>query len=131
LIERLTRLDDFVPYVSFFFGAGVDLRPVLKDLRLKNRTRKDTIEVLTTFLEDIEKDKRARGFAKEDLEAFAREFCERSGWKAKELFTLLRLAATGRTASPPLFDTLVTLGKDRFRLRLREAIDALKAEADW
>jgi glutamyl-tRNA synthetase len=129
--ERLTRLDDFIPYVSFFFGGSVDLRPVLPDLRLKNRTRKETIEVLTTFLEDIEKDKRARAFAKDDLEAFAREFCERSGWKGKELFTLLRVAATGRTASPPLFETLVALGKDRFRLRLRDAIDALKAAADW
>jgi glutamyl-tRNA synthetase len=129
--ERLTRLDDFIPYVSFFFGGSVDLRPVMPELRLKNRTRKDTIAVLTTFLEDIEKDKRARSFAKEDLESFAREFCERSGWKAKELFTLLRVAATGRTASPPLFETLVALGKDRFRLRLRDAIDALKAEPDW
>ncbi len=129
--ERLARLDDFVPYASFFFGGSVDLRAVLPEFRLKKRTRKETIDVLVSFLEDIEKNKRARTFAKDDLETFGREFCEKSGWKPKELFTLLRLAATGRTASPPLFETLETLGKDRVRLRLRDAIDALKADADW
>jgi glutamyl-tRNA synthetase len=128
--ERLARLDDFVPYVSFFFGGSVDLRPVLGEFRVKNRSRADVIGVLQQFIEEIEKDRRARAFGKDDLEAFAREFCERQGWKPKELFTLLRLAVTGRTASPPLFETMAACGKDRVRLRLRDAIDALRALPD-
>jgi len=129
--ERLQRLDDFVPYASFFFGGSVDLRPVMPEFRLKKRTRSEVIEILRSFAEGIEKDKRARSFAVADLEAFAREFCERTAWKPKELFTLLRLAATGRTAAPPLFDTLAACGKDRVRLRLRDAITALESEPDW
>ncbi len=126
--ERIQRLDDFVPFASFFFGGSIDLRAVLPEFALKNRTREEVIEILTRFLEEIEKDKDARAFTKETVEAFARGFCERSGWKTKEIFGLLRLAVVGRTAAPPLFETLVACGKDRTRLRLRDAIEALKAQ---
>jgi glutamyl-tRNA synthetase len=126
--ERIARLDDFIPYASFFFGGSVDHMPVLSKLSLKNRTPKDVIGILKTYVDEIEIDHRARTFEAADLEAFSRDFCERHAWKPKELFTLLRIAATGRTAAPPLFDTLAQLGKDRVRLRLRDAIDLLRAQ---
>jgi glutamyl-tRNA synthetase len=129
--ERIDRLDDFVPYVSFFFGAEVDYEAVLGKLRIKKRTRQDVITVLATYLEEIERDRDARAFTVEALEAFSRDFCTRHGWKPKDLFTLLRIGATGRTAAPPLFDTLAVLGKDRVRLRLRSVIERLMAEPDW
>ena len=65
------------------------------------------------------------------LEAFSREFCEREGFKPKELFTLIRIGISGRTAAPPLFDTMAVMGKDRCRLRLRDTLAFLKAEPDW
>ena len=34
---------------------------------------------------------------------------EERGWKAGDLFMAIRVAVTGRTATPPLFDTLVAL----------------------
>ena len=125
--ERLTRLDDFVPYVSFFFGASLDYGPVVPQLRIKGRTHAQSAMVLRAFVEEIEKDTQARGFTPEGLEAFSRGFCERHGWKAKELFTLLRIAVTGRTAAPPLFDTMALVGKDRARMRLRDLVDLLQA----
>jgi glutamyl-tRNA synthetase len=124
--ERISRLDDLIPFASFFFGASIDLRPVLGEFALKGRTRAEVIDVLALFLEDIEKDRAARSFTKEAIEAFSRAFCERTGWKTKEIFGLLRLAVTGRVAAPPLFDTLAACGKDRVRLRLRETIDTLR-----
>ena len=39
----------------------------------------------------------------------------------------VRVAATGRAATPPLFDTLAVLGKEVVRRRLRRAIDLLRA----
>jgi glutamyl-tRNA synthetase len=125
--ERLTRLDDFVPYVSFFFGASLDYAPVLPQLRIKGRTHAQSAAVLRAFVDEIEKDTEARGFTAAGLEAFSRGFCERHGWKAKELFTLLRIAVTGRTAAPPLFDTMALVGKDRARMRLRDLVDLLHA----
>ncbi len=126
--ERIERLDDFIPYVSFFFGGSVDYAQVLPKLKLKKRTPAEAAKILATFLEEIERDTTARAFTAEPLEAFARGFCERHEWKARELFTLLRLGAVGRTAAPPLFDTLAVLGKDRVRMRIREFAAVLAAQ---
>ncbi len=129
--ERISRLDDFIPYASFFFGGEVDYDAVMPKVRLKKRSRKEVTKILKTYLDEVEKDPDARGFSAEGLEAFSRSFCERHDWKIKELFTLLRLGATGRTASPSLFETLATLGKDRARLRLRALLERVKGEAEW
>jgi glutamyl-tRNA synthetase len=37
----------------------------------------------------------------------------------------IRVAVTGRTATPPLFDTLVALGRERTLERLDRALDVL------
>jgi len=37
----------------------------------------------------------------------------------------IRVAITGRTATPPLFDTMVALGRERTLERLDQAIGAL------
>ena len=124
--ERIETLDDFIPYASFFFGGSVDYGPVANKLRIKKRTPKESAKILAAWAEGIEKDPQARQFSVEGLEAFSRRFCEEQGWKPREVFTLLRIGATGRVAAPPLFDTLATLGKDRVRLRLRDAVAYLK-----
>jgi glutamyl-tRNA synthetase len=129
--ERIAHLDDFIPYAAFFFGGAVDYGAVLPHFRLKKRSRAEIMEILRKFVDELEKDPSARAFTAETLEPFARSFCERHGWKPREVFTLLRISATGRTAAPPLFDTLVALGKDRVRMRLRDAVSRLQAEPDW
>jgi glutamyl-tRNA synthetase len=40
----------------------------------------------------------------------------------------IRVAVTGRTATPPLFDTLVALGRERTLARLDRAIETLTEE---
>jgi len=101
--------------------------PAVADLVPKKRTAAETIEILVAWLDAIEKDPEARGFSVAALETFCRRFGEEHGWKPKDLFSTLRVAATGRSAAPPLFDTLALLGKDRVRLRVRDAIEALRA----
>jgi len=128
--ERINRLDDFIPYVSFFFGGEVDYAAVLPKMVPKKREKKETLKVLKAYLEGIEKDEAARAFTAEGLGAFSKSFAQAQGWKPKELFPLLRAATTGRTASPSLFETLAALGKDRVRLRLRGAIEALRKSPD-
>jgi glutamyl-tRNA synthetase len=39
---------------------------------------------------------------------------------------LLRLAATGKKATPPLFETLAVLGRELVRRRIRQCIDYIK-----
>ena len=55
----------------------------------------------------------AVAFEADELEPPLRALAEARGWKAGDLFMAIRVAVTGRTATPPLFDTLVALGRDR------------------
>ena len=46
------------------------------------------------------------------IEAALRAFAEAAGWEAKDVFMTVRVAPTGRAATPPLFETLAVLGKE-------------------
>ena len=59
----------------------------------------------------------------DELEPPLRALVEARGWKAGDLFMAIRVATTGRTATPPLFDTLVALGRERTLARLDAAIE--------
>jgi len=58
-------------------------------------------------------------------EAALRKLAETQGVSAAKLIHPLRLALTGRGASPPIFDVAVVLGKDRTLRRLRRLIERL------
>jgi nondiscriminating glutamyl-tRNA synthetase len=66
-------------------------------------------------------------FEADELEPPLRALAESRGWKAGDLFMAIRVAVTGRTATPPLFDTLVALGRDRVLDRLERAESTLAA----
>ena len=67
-------------------------------------------------------------FEADELEGPLRRLAEEHGWKAGDLFMAIRVAVTGRTATPPLFDTLVALGYERTLARLDGAIALLDKE---
>lgn len=121
--ERIQRLDEFVPLTEYFFSGDLDYAPVAKDLLPKGKTPKDVSEGLLAFGEalDVQRD-----FGAPALEALARGFAEKIGWQSKELFMVLRNAATARKATPPLFETLVVLGRELTRRRLRLAAEYIK-----
>jgi glutamyl-tRNA synthetase len=121
------RLDDFIPYMSFFFGGSVEYVAVRDKLKpVAGKSGPETAELLDEYVQEIERDNTARSFTAPALEAFSREFCQRHAVKAKELFMLLRVAVTGRTASPSLFDTMAICGKDRCRTRIRDVVAYLR-----
>jgi len=64
-------------------------------------------------------------FEADELEPPLRALAESRGWKAGDLFMAIRVAVTGRTATPPLFETLVALGRDRTLARLDRALAVL------
>ena len=126
LRERMERLDQFIPAASFFLTGDLDYSApgVLEQLVPKGRDRTATATALAGLCDHLEETIRG-DWAHDALEAACRSFCEKSGWKTKELFMGIRIAVTGRTASPGLFDTLAAVGKDLTRRRLRMAAQAL------
>jgi glutamyl-tRNA synthetase len=114
--QRVQRLDEFIPMTEFFYSGDLDYTPVAKDLIPKNRTAKDVADCLLGFVEalDVQRD-----FSHTALEAATRAYAEKIAWDPKELFMVVRMGATARKATPPLFETLAVLGRDVVRRRLR------------
>lgn len=125
--ERVELFSDFVAKTDFFFYGDVDHAALGADLLPKKRTRAETIEVLKAITEwlDLQRD-----FSAAALETDAKVFAEKVGWAGKEVFMLLRVGATARKATPPLFETLSVLGRDLVRRRIRECIETLKKMPD-
>jgi glutamyl-tRNA synthetase len=124
--ERIEKLEDFVDYARFFFVGEVAYdAEALKKLVPKGRTPRDTAKTLKELLE--EHLDALLDWQPAVLESILRSFCERTGWSPNEAFMTLRVAVTGRPASPPLFDTMAVLGKEVCRQRIRRAQEIVKS----
>jgi len=78
------------------------------------------------FIELAEKVDAMEEYTIENIEKAMRDICEAKTWKTKELFMPVRVAVTGRKASPPLFESIHVIGRERTRRRLRMASEYLK-----
>jgi glutamyl-tRNA synthetase len=124
--ERLPVLGTIGELVGFLWVDEVSLD--MATLVPKRWDASTTVEGLQAARDEIA----AVGevsYEADELEAPLRALCEARGWKAGDLFMAIRVAVTGRTATPPLFDTLVALGRERTLERLDRAIELLAAHA--
>ncbi len=62
-------------------------------------------------------------FSKQPWEEAFKQLVEEEGMKMGQLAQPVRVALTGRTASPGLFDVMEILGRDRTLFRLRQGIE--------
>ena len=116
--ERLPRLGAIGDLVGFLFVHEPELdTAVLVPKRWDVAT---TLDGLAAARETITAGGET-SFDHEGLEASLRALAEARGWKAGDLFMAIRVAVTGRTATPPLFETLVALGFERTLTRLDRA----------
>jgi len=124
LQARIEKLEDFVDAASYFFNGDLALSTeTLASMLPKGKSEPEVAKALEAVLEVIDG---APTLAPEALEPTLRTLAETLGWKPKDLFMPLRVAVTGRSATPPLFETMAVLGKERCRRRLRGALAALK-----
>jgi glutamyl-tRNA synthetase len=55
-----------------------------------------------------------------------RAFVEESGFNAGQVFGILRVAVTGQKVSPPLFESMEIIGRDKVLERLKKAVEILE-----
>ena len=120
--ERLKKLSEATELTSFFFVE----QPRYNPLRViqKGMVRDDTREALSraiTAVEPIDE------WSAERLEPTLRDLATALDLTTGQLFGALRVAVTGRTAAPPLFETMEVLGKERCLARLYAADFFVKA----
>jgi len=118
--ERARTLAEVAELAQFFFVDELDYEPGL--LMGKNMTRESVIQALETAQQRLGQ---LEVFDAESLEAVLRPLAVELGLKTGQLFGSLRIAVTGRTAAPPLFQTMAVLGKERCLRRIEAALARL------
>ena len=118
--ERAKTLAEIAELTEFFFVEELDYDPAL--LIGKKMTQESSLQALEISRQRLEK---LAAFDTESLEGVLRPLAEELGLKAGQLFGALRVAVTGRTAAPPLFQTMAVLGKERCLKRIATALDML------
>ncbi|MGA3029392.1 MAG: glutamate--tRNA ligase [Candidatus Limnocylindrales bacterium] len=124
--ERLPTLSAVGDLIDFLFVRDLDPDPAtIVPKRWDAATTAAALGVAREVLADVGR----VSWEADEIEPPLRRLVEDRGWKAGDLFMAIRVAVTGRTATPPLFDTMVALGYERTLARLDRAIGRLEAQA--
>ena len=111
--ERIKRLDEIVPKVAFLF-ADPGIEDSAREKVLEKEGAAEALAAASEALASVE-------FQADQIEVALRTVPETTGVKAKVAFQAVRVAVTGTTVSPPLFESLELLGKERTLARIAAA----------
>ena len=103
--EKIARLDEFPDYARFLF----------EDVEASVDGGAEVVAAARGALADLEP------FTAEAIEAALRDVVERLGLKPRQAFQPIRVAVTGSTVSPGLFESIELLGRERTLRRLSAA----------
>jgi glutamyl-tRNA synthetase len=120
--QRIVTLDDAPEMGGFFFEDEVHPQP--DELVGKKMTPAESLDAIKRAAQILgELSEVNHETAEEPMRALADEL----GLKAGQLFGILRVAVTGRTVSPPLFETMAVIGKETVLERINQAEEMLAA----
>jgi glutamyl-tRNA synthetase len=118
--ERARTLAEVIELAQFFFVAELDYEPDL--LIGEKMSRESVTQALRAAKQRLSP---LEAFDASSLEGVLRPLAAELGLKTGQLFGTLRVAVTGRTAAPPLFQTMAVLGKERCLGRIEAALQRL------
>jgi len=119
--ERLVTLDDCIAFGGFFFQENAEPNP--EELVAKGLDAKGSADVarkaynILAALPEI---------THASAEPPLRDLVEKLELKPNQVFGILRVAVTGQTVSPPLFESMEVIGRDKVLERVRNAIGILE-----
>jgi glutamyl-tRNA synthetase len=120
--ERMQRLDEAAPLVEGFFTEELSYGA---DELLGKRFRDNAAGAAEALRDAKARVEALPSWDHESLELALRALAGERGIKAGDLFMLLRVAGTGRPVSPPLFESMAVLGRERCLRRLDDALSKL------
>ncbi|CAM2069048.1 glutamate--tRNA ligase [Sulfidibacter corallicola] len=118
--KRIHKLGDFMKHCDFFFYSDLAYDKAL--LAPKGKEPEDTRDFLQKLVWELEK---VVDFQKEALEAAIVKVAQIHGWNLRQATHAVRVAVTGKTVAPPMFEVLEIVGSDVSRNRMMQAIQAL------
>src|SRR3989344_3374386 len=112
---RISTLLDFLDWTDFLFVQEFAVSPELKnEYKIANLTKE--FRLLQQRLQGVE------DFNHTKVETVFRAAVEELGLKAADLVHPIRVALTGKTVGPGLFETMALLGKEKTIQRLADAV---------
>jgi glutamyl-tRNA synthetase len=124
--ERLVKLGDVHPLVAFVWEPDdVVASWYGPELLVPKKADPDTARLALERGRAVLLDLDEADFSADVLEQRCREAADDAAMKPGVFFTPLRVAVTGRTVSPPLFDSLELVGRDRALARIQTALGKL------
>jgi len=123
LRPRAKRLTDFVDQATPLLTEPVEYEPEAVTKHLSSPELAEHVAALVEALGALS------AYDEASIEAAVRATATARGIKAGALIHATRVAVTGRTASPGLFEVLAWLGPERTRARLTQLLDFLSTRA--
>jgi glutamyl-tRNA synthetase len=118
--DKISTLAEFWPLARSFFEGPVH-DPRAREKVLAKPGAREALGDVRAALGDL-----PEPWSQEEVERVLRGTAERSGVRPKELFQPLRVALTGTTVSPGIFETVRLLGRDETLARVDEALEDLQ-----
>jgi glutamyl-tRNA synthetase len=118
LKPRAKRLHDFVTQGRLFLSDAIEYDPAAVEKHLRPIDTAGHLEAIETAFAELDT------FDPASTEAALRATAQLRGVKAAALIHAVRVAVTGKTVSPGLFEVLALLGRMRVRHRLAAALRA-------
>jgi glutamyl-tRNA synthetase len=119
LRPRTRLLPDFSHWARAFFSDDFDYDPEARAKFWKDPKVPDLLAKLADALDAL------ADWSHDPCDHALRALAEAEGVKAGLLINATRVAIVGRAVAPPLFDTMVVLGKPRVVSRLRRAVPVI------
>ncbi|MFW3169451.1 glutamate--tRNA ligase [Geodermatophilus sp. CPCC 206100] len=114
--ERMVVLSEAVGLLRFLFVEEVEIEPAAAAKQLAGPEAAEVLDAATTALRDLP------AWTTPDIEgALKQALVEGLGRKPRQAFGPVRVAVSGRTVSPPLYESIELLGRERTLARLAAA----------
>jgi glutamyl-tRNA synthetase len=119
--EKLRTIEDFWPFAGFLFERR-EIDPAAWEKVMKDGAA-ENLEQARAALADLSQ------WDKEAIEAALRRVVDARGVKPKEVFQPVRVAISGTTVSPGIFESLAVLGREEALVRIDAALDLARKTA--
>lgn len=120
--ERLRFLTDFVDWTYFYFTPEEQFELRAEDAERVFKNREESEAALRLAREKLAE---ISSWEVPEIERALRSIPEETGSKARKVFQPIRLAVTGRLVSPPLFESIRVLGREKTLGRIDRALKQL------
>lgn len=112
--ERMHTLDELVPMTEFLWQ---------EPLKREIEEIKDPEQAQIVFKAALDSLKKLEDFSVEKVQTALKSLVDELGLKIGQVLLPLRIAVTGKKATPPLFESIVALGKEKTLEFLSEMLD--------